>query len=347
MREEKLSYQETAAFCHDLALLVQAGIGLSDGVFLMSGEEKSGAGETFKRIGESLDQGKALSAALQECERFPAYVIGLVSVGEKTGRLEESLFSLAEYYEERSRVNRMLWNALAYPLLILLLMLAVVGVLLIQVMPVFDKVYQSLGSRLTGAAAGLLQLGYGLKAALPALFVILAVGILAGILFACVSTLRQTIVSFFKKKWGDKGLLGRLSNAQFARALAMGLTSGLTLEESLELAGMLLCDTPGAKKRCDSCIHMLQEGAELSAALGDNGFLQAAQSRMLAIGMRGGNGDRVMTELADRMMEQAGEALDSAVAKVEPTMVLAASVLVGMILLAVLLPLTNIMAAIG
>ena len=127
----------------------------------------------------------------------------------------------------------------------------------------------------------------------------------------------------------------------------MGLTSGLTLEESLELAGMLLCDMPGAKKRCDSCLHMLREGVELSVALEDNGFLQVTHSKMLAIGMRGGNGDRVMTELADRMMAEAGEALDSAVAKVEPTMVLAASVLVGMILLAVLLPLTNIMAAIG
>ena len=63
--------------------------------------------------------------------------------------------------------------------------------------------------------------------------------------------------------------------------------------------------------------------------------------------MRGGNGDRVMTEVADRMMEDAGLALDNAVAKVEPAMVLAASVIVGMILLAVMLPLANIMASIG
>ena len=50
MRVEKLSYKETAAFCHDLALLVQAGIGLSDGVFLMAGEEKGSVKDTFKKV---------------------------------------------------------------------------------------------------------------------------------------------------------------------------------------------------------------------------------------------------------------------------------------------------------
>ena len=77
------------------------------------------------------------------------------------------------------------------------------------------------------------------------------------------------------------------------------------------------------------------------------GFLPAAESRMLAIGLRQGSGDKVMDNIADRLMEQAEEALENTVAKIEPAMVLLASALVGMILLSVMLPLMNIMSAIG
>jgi len=68
---------------------------------------------------------------------------------------------------------------------------------------------------------------------------------------------------------------------------------------------------------------------------------------MLAVGLQQGCGDQVMTGIADRLAEQAEEQLEQTVAKIEPAMVLTASALVGMILLAVMLPLMNIMAVIG
>ena len=68
---------------------------------------------------------------------------------------------------------------------------------------------------------------------------------------------------------------------------------------------------------------------------------------MLAVGLKQGNSDQIMENIADRLLEQAEEALENTVAKIEPAMVLLASALVGAILLAVMLPLMNIMAAIG
>ena len=68
---------------------------------------------------------------------------------------------------------------------------------------------------------------------------------------------------------------------------------------------------------------------------------------MLAVGLKGGNADRVMEEIAVRQMEEAETALDAAISRVEPAMVLTASVLVGMILLSVMLPLLNILSTLG
>lgn len=343
----KLTHSEIAGICRRLALLLHAGIGLADGVFLLAEEESDDLRKLLQDMGTQMDGGENLSAAMENSGAFPRSVTGMVSVGEQTGRVEEVLETMARFYEQRSRSSRQIKNALAYPTVILVLMLVVVGVLLIKVLPVFDDVYASLGSRLTGVAAGLLHLGQLLKQAMPALFGMLIVVALAALLYTYCTPVRNKVSAWWMVRFGDRGVSRKFNNANFARALAMGLGSALPLEDAVEQAGRLLADIPGAAARCSQCVEQLRGGADLSVAMGATDFLPPAESRMLAVGLRQGSSDRVMTDIADRLMEQAEEALENMVAKVEPAMVLTASLLVGAILLSVMLPMMNIMAAIG
>lgn len=343
----KLTHREIADFCRQLALLVHAGIGIGDGVFLLAEEETGDFCVLLKDLGTQMDKGEKLSAAMENCGAFPECVTGMIFIGEQTGGVEEVLTAMAHFYDQCSRSSRKIKEALTYPAILLALMLVVIGVLLVKVLPVFENVYASLGGRLTGVAAGLLQLGQFLKCAMPVLFVLLAVLILAALLYGFVAPLRSKVNRWWTQHFGDRGVFAKYNNANFARALAMGIGSGLPLEDAVEQAGKLLADIPAAASRCQCCVRLLHSGAQLSDAMGQSGFLGSAESRMLALGLRQGNGDKVMADLADRLMEQADEALENAVAKIEPAMVLLASVLVGAILLTVMLPLMNIMAAIG
>ena len=94
-------------------------------------------------------------------------------------------------------------------------------------------------------------------------------------------------------------------------------------------------------------MHRLETGEELSRALEGSGVLPAKHCRLLAMGLRGGSGDTAMEEISRRLSDEANEALERKVAQVEPTLVLVTSLLVGAILLSVMLPLMNIMSAIG
>ncbi len=338
-----LTNQALSGLCRGLALLLHAGISLADGIFLLEQEEQDALKPLLGRLGRAMDQGETLADAMEESGAFPHYVTGMVRIGHRTGRMEEALNSLADYFDQRRRTDAMLRSAVAYPSMLLALMLAVVGVLLIQVLPVFDRVYASLGSRLTGAAAGLLHLGQLLQRALPWLLVLLITA--AGIVLAFwkIPALR----SKFQARFGDRGISRHFHNARFARAMAMGLGSGLTLEEALELAELLLSDVPGAAARCRLCAQRLNEGDSLADAMAAAQLLPAAQSRMLALGLRGGNSDLVMERIADAMMEEAEATLTARIAKIEPAMVLGASLLVGLILLTVMLPLLNILSSLG
>ena len=338
-----ISNDDIASLCLELALLLHAGVSTGDALSLLAKEGDRGG--VLKAMAEQVDSGETLSAALRESGAFPTYVCGLVEVGERTGRTEEALSALSRYYEDRVRLARRVRSALLYPAVMLALMLMVIGVLLVKVLPIFDDVYASLGGRLTGVAAGLLTLGRWLEGAMPVLFAVLVVVAAAVLLFTLAQPLRQRVLSLWKRSRGDSGVSRKLNNARLAQALAMGMASGLPVDEAVALSEGLM--EGAARERCESCRKRLEEGGSLGDALKQSGLLPARQSRLLELGQRSGAGDASMEKIARDLSEEGEAALDALVSRVEPALVLVCSVLVGLILLSVMLPLMHIMSAIG
>ena len=341
--KRKLSNDEIASLCLELSLLLHAGVGTGDALSLLAQEEEHRG--MLSAMAEQVDGGKTLSTALRESGVFPVYVCGLVEVGERTGRTEEALAALSRYYEERVRIGRRVRSALLYPAVMLALMLVVIGVLLVKVLPIFDDVYASLGGRLTGVAAGLLNLGRWIEGAMPVLYLILAGLVLAVLVFGLVGPLRRGVVSLWQKTRGDRGVSRKLNNARLAQALAMGMASGLPVEEAVSLSANLM--EGRARKRCQECGQRLEKGESLGAALRLSWLLPPRQSRLLELGQHSGAGDASMEKIARDLGEEGEAALDALVGRVEPALVLVCSVLVGLILLSVMLPLMHIMSAIG
>ena len=347
MKKENLSDLQISAFFRGLALQLHAGIGLGDGVFLLAEEETENLQQAFQALGETLDSGGTLAAALEQSGIFSLHACRMVAAGERTGRLEETLDALADHYEQRHETAGAIGNALAYPLIVFGLMILVVAVLLTKVLPVFDRVYASLGSRLRGIAAWLLYLGQGLDAAAPVLAVALAGLAVCFVLYVKWGSFRQRINGWFLTRFGDRGIAKSFHDADFTRVMAMGLTSGMELEDTLALAGELLEDVPAARMRCGLFAEQLHEGKALAEAMTAAQMLSPAEGRLLTVGLRGGNADAVLWEISRKKTRQAWEMLERKVRRIEPILVLVSSVLVGAILLAVMLPLLDIMSTIG
>ena len=348
MKRTNLTNMEIADLCNQLALFLHAGVRLNDGLYLLSEEENNSQYKDFLQdIALQLENGQTLQAAFEQTGRFPFHVTRLLAVGERTGRMEETLTALAHYYEAQEHRNRQLRSALTYPSILLLMMVIVIIVLLSKVLPVFEDVYASLGGSLSGLAGGLLAFGNILNAIMPCLCIFLALFLLTVLLFAVSPSLRNKVLAFWQKHFGDKGISWKMNDAKFAQALSMAYSSGLTLEECITLAGSLLQNCPAAFKRCETCRARLGEGSELAAALKETELLPASSCKLLALGIRAGTGDTTLEEIARRLSDEAGEALEAKISTVEPALVLITSVLVGAILLTVMLPLINIMKAIG
>lgn len=339
-----LTQSELSRIFRALSALLHAGILPAEGVCLLAREEQGAISRLLTDMGRQLDLGETLSGSM---DAFPAWARAMVAVGEETGRLEEALSFLADYCDEGVRTRRLLKQCLAYPAMLFALMLLVIGLLLTQVLPVFDQVYASLGTGLTGVAGGLLVLGRKLEQSLPVLAVVLAAMLLSLGIYRFVPAVRNYGNQKARTLLGDRGILQKFNNARFARALAMGIGSGLTAEEGLNLAGNLISDIPGAAGRCAHARQLLEDEGDLSRALEAASLLPPARSRMLAVGLRSGSVDRILTDIADRMETDARQSLEDLLSRVEPAIVLVSAALVGLILLSVMVPLLDILSALG
>ena len=339
MNQNTLSNENIASVCAQLGHLIHAGISLSQGAALLEGNPAAA-------LAEKLEEGYPLWKAMDAAGEFPRGVTALVRIGEESGRLEDALFALAEYYEMRHRTGKLLQNAISYPAMTLSLMLLVVGVLLVKVLPIFDEVYASLGARLTGVAAGLLQLGSWIKAGLPFLFGLLVLVLIFCLLFGKWVAFRKKITFIWQKNFADRGISRKFNNARFLQGFALAAASGMAIEDALDLAAELIED-PMGNDRCRSCAEAVRRGASLAQTMKENGLLDSASCALLEVGIRSGSADTILADIAKKQMLLAQDALEAAISKIEPALVMAASILVGMILLSVMLPLMDILSVLG
>lgn len=349
MGSRLLSNEEISGFCLEMSYLIHAGIRSSQAMHLIAEDAKgSDLEEIYRGMAEKMDEGAYLSEVVSGSGCFAEHVGKLLAVGEETGRTEEALESIASTYEHRAALDRRINSALLYPSILLVIMLAVIAVLLVYVLPIFNDVYAQLGGKLTGVAEFLLKAGNVLRKILPLLAVILGVPVVLMVLFASSRQVRSRMILAWQKIRGDKGVSAKIGGARYAQALALGMSSGMPIEDALLMAAEMLPDHPSLKEKADDAVKRIRDGEQsLSSALADSGILSAARCRMLEAGIRGGASEKAMEQIAESMSDESETALEELVAKVEPTMVVITSVLVALILLSVMMPLINIMSSIG
>lgn len=348
MKKIHFSNAETANICREVVYLLHAGVGNADALLKIAEDEtRPEYKKIFEEMGRKADQGATLSEVFKDSGCFDTYICEMLHVGEESGRTESALESLAKSCENRARLDAGMRSALLYPMILLLIMLLVIAVLLIYILPIFNDVYAQLGANFTGVAGGLLSIGKGMKSVGGVLIAVFSVVTLFLCFFAGSTSFRESILNVFWSRKSEKGIGAKIRNARFAQALSLGMSSGLGAVEAIEMASKVISDSANTQDKLKKCQKLLENNNSISASLRESGLLPASHCRMLEAGIKGGSGELAMDQIASRLTEDSDIALEQSIGRIEPTMVIIACVLVGLILISVMLPLINILEAIG
>jgi type IV pilus assembly protein PilC len=348
MGKKYLTNAYLSMVCTEYAMLFQSGITSVEGTAMMLDDEtdKDRAG-ILKSLSASLDAGMHLSQALKETGYFPTYMVTMVDIGEKTGRLPETLTSLAEHYDRKERLATAVKNATLYPAILLAMMVVVVLILVIQVLPIFNDTFGRLGTQMSPMAVRLMGFGNWLKGVSTGIALVFGVLFFIALLLWIIPELREGITKAFKNRIGNRGIFGKIASTHFISGITLALASGLDMEKALEMAVSISGEIKSVKEHHEKCSKLINSGSSLSAALRDSGIISARDGRVLAIGERSGMSDSVMVDIAKRSEREAQDAINRMVGKIEPTLVVITSAIIGVILLSVMLPMMGIMTSIG
>lgn len=332
---------QLAGLCRQLALLLRAGVGSEEGVELLL-EDGGPLAPLLKELYQPLSTGTTLSGAMEQTGAFPPYLLQMVAMGERTGRLEQVLFSLADYYERQAETARALRRAAAYPAGMALLILILFGVLVSQVLPVFRRVFEQLGAIPDPATRATLSLGDAAQAAAWVLTVLLGLGILLALLLARTRRGRQAARRLFARTRAGRAV----DRSHFAAAMALMLSSGLPVEEAAGRAVGLL-EGAGLARQAAACYNQIQSGVSFYQAVAQTGLFSSLQLGLLRAGSRAGATDQAMDELAARCAAEAQQRLDTMLNRFEYALVLLLCLSIGLVLLSVMLPLAGMLSAVG
>lgn len=343
--KKTLPAQELSAFCLQMALLLRSGIPAGEGASILCEDAAESEREWLSPLAERLDLGEPFFSSLEQAGRFPQYLVDMCRIGETTGRLDDVLFELSRYYTKEEDLKKTIKSTVAYPAVMLVMMAAVVFLLLTKVLPIFQQVFQQLGAVMSPVAQGLLSAGSWLGRFSAAGVGILAAALLGVWLYSRTQAGRAAFARWSAASFGWKKFATLSAMRRFSSAMTMTLKSGLDLDESMEMTARLV-DYPPMRQKVEECRRWMDEGQAFEESIAKAGILPAMYSRMLGVGVRTGQLDTVMEEISRRCDEQLDDLLSRAIGVVEPAMVAVLSIVIGLILMTVMLPLMGVMSSI-
>lgn len=348
MKRLRVPAQYLPIFCRELHQLVRTGIPLAEGLTMLREDETDPDTRSWlEALCRSTEEGLPLASALRETGAFPAYMTDMVSLAEETGRLEDVLLSLQRHYDRQLRMAADIRGAVAVPVTLFAVMVAVVILLVTQVLPVFDRVFAQLGVRMGAVATGMMNAGAVLAKAGTGIAVVLVVIAAAALVIALVPALREKFTGWFRHSFGGRGILGQMAAARFASSMSMAVASGLSMEESVSLSAKLCGGAKEIDEKTEQCRKEIEEGGSPADALSNSGLFSSRDCRLLKLAEQTGSLPDTLEDLAQRQEEESLRRIDRTVGAIEPAIVVITSALAGVILLSVMLPLMGLLSTIG
>ena len=340
-----LSSAELSNFCGQVALILEAGLPLYDGMETLAGADSgSENADVYAAASKGVTETGSLYDAIKDDKRWPKYLIEMVGIGERSGQLDQVMRGLEAYYAREDRIRSSISSAVTYPLVLGVMLIVVVLILLWKVLPVFRRVLNSMGVGLSESGSLLMRLGTSVGWIILALVALLVIAVVAGALLMRTKH-REKVMNLVQKVLPALQRLNKkLSASRVASVLSMMLSSGFPTDEALEMTSNVLEDRDAAEK-VKNIRATLENGSTFAEAVTGTNLFDDLHNRMITMGSATGQEDQVLGKLASLYEEQVEDGITRLVAIIEPTLVALLSIVIGAVLLSVMLPMAGILTS--
>jgi len=334
--------------CQHLAALVGSGISLTECLRTFTEETPPG---TLRRVLtdviNDIEAGHKLSAALERHpQHFSPYFRASIWAGEESGQMPETLDRLARYLESKQETKQKIRNAFAYPMALIVVILCVMSFLLLYVVPVFSNVYKRMGVELPLPTQVLVDFSTLLITS-PWVLLVPVVALVGLVAWIKKSPTGQLWFDRWKVRIPVVGpLFKKMVLYRFTRSFGEIMGAGVLVLKALDLAGRVTGNTAFIEAlepvRAD-----IQRGTGLTGPLRRTGWFTPSLLQVISSGEQSGRVSELLGCAADILSRDVDLTLKRVVGRIEPLLTVVMALIVGLVLLAVYLPMFDVMQHVG
>jgi type IV pilus assembly protein PilC len=342
--KQTITTKDLVIFTRQFATMIDAGLPLVQCLKILGDQQEN---PTFKKVIEEVrsdvEQGSTFADALAKHPKpFDALFCNLVAAGEVGGILDTILNRLAVYLEKADALARKVKGAMVYPTTVMVVAIGVVVLLLVKVIPTFEKMFADFGGELPGPTKIVVIISNFMQEWIGIFLIGVTVVVIAFLQARKRSyKFRRATDAMFLKAPIFGSLLRKVAVARFTRTLGTMIASGVPILDGLDIvsrtAGNVVIEEALYKVRTG-----ISEGRTIAEPLGESGVFPGMVVQMIAVGEETGAMETMLSKVADFYDDEVDAAVDALTAMLEPIMMVGLGGTVGSMLVAMYLPIFKI-----
>ncbi len=346
--KEKVKEKDIVVFARIFSTMINAGLPLIQCLELLAQQEQN---KTFKAIitsiKEDIESGSTLSDSLKKYPKiFDDLFVNLVAAGESGGILDVILQRLSNYMEKAMKLKAKVKGAMTYPASVLVISVGVVSLLLLKVIPVFQKMFEGMGGELPAPTQFLVNASAFMQSYWLFMFGALVAAYIAFNRFRSTEKGTFIIDSLILKSPVFGPLLKKVAVSKFTRTMSTMMSSGVPILEGLTIvsktAGNVIIERALIETR-----KSISEGKTIAEPLAETDIFPAMVVQMIAVGEATGALDTMLSKIADFYDDEVDSAVDAMTALLEPFMMVFLGGVVGGMIIAMYLPIFKMASVVG
>ncbi len=335
----KVKKKDLAVFCRQFYTMLDAGIGIVKCIEIL--EKQSENKNLIKALGalyENVQKGFTLSEGMKKHPKvFPALLINMVEAGEVSGNLDTIMERMAVHFEKENKLENKIKSALIYPIALAVVSIAVVIFLLVAVMPTFIGMFESSGQALPVPTQVLLNISSWLTN-FWYIFIVIVIGMIAGFATFKQTPIGRNFLDTLKLKIPIvKDTNVKIITSRFTRTLSTLISSGIPLLQSIDVVAKVVGNKV-IHDRLAIAAENVRKGVALSRAVNEVGVFPPMVDSMIKIGEESGSLDDILYKTADFYDDEVEVALQRMTSLMEPLMLVVMAVVIGFIVIAMAMP---------
>ncbi len=327
----KFNTKELAFNCRQLSAMLSSGLTLVKALDILCREQaKESAKMIWRDVYENVQKGQSFSASLEMHEgAFPPFLISMVSAGESSGSLDIIMKRMSDHYAKENKLNNVIKGAMIYPIILLVLTVAIVIGLFTFIMPAFIDMFED-PADMPVLTRGLMHVSNFLRTKWYILIIVVG-GIVFGLMYVLkIPKFRIKFDRLLIKGPGFGPLIVKVYTGRFSRTLSSLYSSGIPMVECLERSSSIL-----GNSYIDQCfenvVDEVKQGETLSSSIQRTEIFDSMFCSIIYVGEEAGALDDILAKTSDYYEEESEAAIQRLVGMLQPLLIIILGIVVGLV----------------